>query len=142
MLHGIGPITAASFLAEVGDLRRFQYPQQLFAYAGLVPSEHSSGTRQSRGSITRTGNAHIRYLIVEAAWHYVTPIKPRTGNGPQTEVERIAAHARKRLHDRYWRLVSRGKAKQEAIVAIARELLGYLWAVAQAVASEPSPVTT
>jgi len=140
VLHGIGPITAASIQAEVGDLRRFQHPQQLFAYAGLVPSEHSSGARQSRGGITHTGNAHVRYLIVEAAWHYITPIKPRTGNGPKTEVERIAAHARKRLYDRYWRLVSRGKAKQEAIVAIARELLGYLWAVAQVVTPEPQPL--
>lgn len=142
VLHGIGPITAASVQAEVGDLRRFPHPQQLFAYAGLVPSEHSSGARQSRGGITHTGNAHVRYLIVEAAWHYITPLKARPGDGPHTEVERIAAHARKRLHDRFWRLVSRGKAKQEAIVAIARELLGYLWAVAQVVAPEPPPMIT
>lgn len=138
VLHGIGVITAAAIQAEVGDLRRFQHPQQLFAYAGLVPSEHSSGARQARGGITHSGNAHVRYLIVEAAWHYIRPITARKGDGPLTEVEKIAAHARQRLHDRFWRLVSKGKARQEAVVAIARELLGYLWAIAQVVPPEPA----
>jgi transposase len=135
-LHGIGPITAVGIVAEVGDLTRFDRPPQLMAYAGLVPSEHSSGGRQARGGITKTGNRHLRYLLVEAAWHYARPLR-LTEASAATPVGAIAHQARARLHRRYFRLLSRGKAKQVAIVAIARELLGFVWAVAHAVAAAP-----
>jgi transposase len=137
-LHGIGLITAVGIVAEVGDLTRFARPPQLMAYAGLVPSEHSSGGRRQRGGITKTGNGHLRYLRVEAAWHYARPLRVRE-TMPATAVEAIAHQARARLHRRYFRLLSRGKARQVAAVAVARELLGFVWAVAQAVAAAPAP---
>jgi transposase len=139
-LHGIGLITAVGIVAEVGDLTRFDRPPQLSAYAGLVASEHSSGGRQSRGGITKTGNGHLRYLLVEAAWHYARPIRVRTAP-PATPAEQIAQHARERLSRRYWRLVSRGKPKPVAVVAVARELLGFVWAMGQA-AAVSTPATT
>lgn len=132
-LHGIGPITAVGIVAEVGDLTRFTRAGQLFAYAGLVPSEYSSGGRQQRGGITKTGNRHVRFLLVEAAWHYARPVT-RTRTEPIDEIEAIATRARVRLHHRYVRLVSRGKSRQTANVAVGRELLGCVWAVAHAVA--------
>jgi transposase len=139
-LHGIGPITAVGIVAEVGDLTRFDRPPQLMAYAGLVASEHSSGGRQQRGGITKTGNSHLRYLLVEAAWQYARPIR-LSPSPPPTPIDQIAQQARARLQRRYFRLVSRGKPKQVAIVAVARELLGFIWAVAQATAvTHPAPV--
>lgn len=132
-LHGVGPIIAVGVLAECGDLSRFTHPSQLMAYAGLVPGEHSSGGRTQRGPITKTGNAHLRHLLVEAAWHCVRPA--RASAPPVTAVEQIAATARERLHRRFWRLVGRGKSRQVAIVAVARELLGFIWAIGQATAA-------
>jgi transposase len=132
-LHGIGAVTAASLVAELGDLRRFAHPRQLMAYAGLVPSEHSSGSRVRRGGITKTGNTHVRRLLVEAAWHYARPLRARPGGtGEVGTVATIASQARRRLPQRYWRLVGRGKARQVAVVAVSRELLGFVWAVARA----------
>lgn len=130
-VHGIGAITAIGLVAELGDLTRFTTANQVMAFAGMVPSEHSSGGRTQRGAITKTGNAHVRALLVEAAWHYVRPA--RIQPDPTTEAERIAAKARDRLHRRYHRFIARGKPKGVAIVAIARELLGSCWAVANAV---------
>lgn len=127
-LHGIGAITAIGLAAELGDLRRFTTASQVMAFAGMVPSEHSSGGRTQRGGITKTGNAHVRALLVEAAWHYVRPARVKPA--PTTEVERIAAMTRQRLHRRYHRFIARGKPKGVAIVAIARELLGSCWAIA------------
>ena len=138
-LHGVGLITAVGIVAEVGDLTRFDRASQLFAYAGLVPSEHSSGGRRQRGGITKTGNRHLRYLLVEAAWHYARPIRVSAAI-PASPAERIAQQARARLQRRYWRLVGRGKPKPVAVVAIARELVGFVWAAARAAASESAPV--
>jgi transposase len=133
-LHGVGLLTAASLVAELGDLRRFDHPRQLMAYAGLVPSEHSSGGRQRRGGITKTGNSHVRRLLVEAAWHSARPMRARPAvTGEVGTVATIAATARARLPRRYWRLVGRGKPRQVAVVAVSRELLGFVWAVARAV---------
>jgi transposase len=135
--RGVGPVTAATLVAELGDLRRFASPRQLMAYAGLVPGEHSSGSRTRRGGITKTGNAHVRRVVVEAAWQYRHP--PRVGTtlrrrqtGQPAAVIEIAWKAQGRLHKRFRRLLGRGKLKQEAVVAVARELLGFLWAIAQA----------
>ncbi|MFQ5344057.1 MAG: IS110 family transposase [Anaerolineae bacterium] len=142
-MRGVGPVTAATLVAELGDIRRFRTPRELMAYAGLVPSEHSSGGSQWRGRITRTGNAHVRRVMVEAAWHYRhTPsvfgaLRSRQSGQPET-VKAIAWKAQSRLHRRYRRMVGRGKLKQQVVVAIAREMLGFVWAIAQA-AADPGP---
>lgn len=127
--HGIGLVTAVGIVAECGDLRRFTTAPALMAYTGLVPSEHSSGSRQVRGGITRTGNSHLRFLLVEAAWQYART-KPKPLSEPVDDLDAITQHARSRLHQRYWHLLAAGKSKQVAITAIARELTGHLWAAA------------
>jgi len=139
-LRGVGLVTAATLVAELGDVTRFDHPRQLMSYAGLVPSEHSSGGRQRRGGITKTGNAHVRHVVVEAAWHYRHP--PRVGGvlkrrqlGQPTAVTELAWKAQVRLHKRFGRLLGRGKLPQQAVVAVARELLGFVWALARAVAT-------
>jgi transposase len=128
-LHGIGAVSAAGIIAEAGELTRFTSAPAFMAYTGVVPREHSSGARQSRGSITRTGNAHLRFLLVEAAWQYTRPRNETPP--PTTPVERIAQRARVRLHRLFWKLVNRGKPRQVAIIAVARELAGFIWAVGQ-----------
>lgn len=127
-LRGIGPVTAFGLLAELGDLRRFASPRKLFAYAGLVPSEHSSGGRRRHGGITRTGNRHIRYLVVETAWHMVA--KPKPSRRPlESDLELLNQRAWARLHNRYCHLLFRGKPPQQAITAVAREYLGFVWEI-------------
>lgn len=125
--YGVGPITAIGVVAEVGDLRRFTSAPAFMASTGLVPSEHSSGARTRRGSITHTGNTHLRFLLVEAAWHS-SRHRPKPPVGPRTELEALVTKARLRLHDRYTRLIFRGKPPTQAVVAVARELAGFLWA--------------
>ena len=136
-LHGVGPIIAIGLVAEMGDLTRFETARQAMAYAGLVPSEHSSGGRSSRGHITKAGNAHVRYLLVEASWHSARPAREREAG--ETVTAQIAARAQDRLRRRYLRLVSRGKPTGVAVVAVARELLGFCWAIAQAL-REDAPI--
>lgn len=142
VLRGVGLVTAASMVAEIGDVSRFTHPRQLMAYAGVVPSEHSSGGRQQRGRITKCGNSHLRRVLVEAAQHYRhlphvgSGLRKRQTGQPAAAVA-IGWRAQQRLHRRYFRLVQRGKSSQQAIVAIARELLGFIWAVAQTL-SEPA----
>jgi transposase len=137
--RGVGLITATTLVAELGDLRRFPSPRELMKYVGVVPSEASSGGRQRRGPVTKTGNRHVRHVIVEAAWHYRYPprlaglLKRRQAGQPEA-VQAIAWKAQGRLHGRYRRLLARGKSKGTVIVALARELLGFLWAIAQQVA--------
>jgi transposase len=135
-LRGVGLVTAATLVAELGDLSRFESPRQLMAYAGLVPSEHSSGGRRRRGGVTKTGNAHVRHVIVEAAWHYRHPpgrrgALRRRHLGQPAAVQEAAWTAQTRLHKRWRRLRGRGKLKQQAVVAVARELLGFVWAIAR-----------
>lgn len=139
-LRGVGLVTAATLVAELGDLQRFRTPRELMAYAGLVPSEWSSGTRQHRGAITKTGNAHVRRVIVEAAWHYrhapaVWGALRQRQKGQPERIKAIGWQAQDRLHRRYRRLVGRGKPRQQAVVAVARELLGFVWATARESAS-------
>jgi len=131
--RGIDTITAITLLAELHDFRRFRAPNQLMAYLGLVPSEHSSGPRQQRGGITRTGNRHVRRLLVEAAWHYRH--KPRVGeklaarrHGQPAAIIALADRAQLRLCRRYRRMERRGKHTTKIVVAVARELVGFLWA--------------
>lgn len=135
-LKGVQLITAAGIAVEIGDLRRFRHPRQLMAYLGLVPSEHSTGEGRRRGHITKTGNKHVRRLLVEAAWSYRhTPkasrwMKKRL-EGQPPEIVHISWKAQNRLHKRYRRLLGRGKSKQNTMTAIARELAGFVWAIGQ-----------
>jgi transposase len=138
-LRGIDTLSAMVLIAEICDFARFEHPRELMAYLGLVPSERSSGGKQRRGSITKTGNSHARRIFVEAAWHYrhaparSATMKARWNGQSQTVVDH-AFKAQERLHRRYFRLTSRGKPSQVAIVAVARELCGFVWAVARAAA--------
>lgn len=131
--RGIDDLTALTIAAELGDARRFPSAPRVMAFTGLVPSEHSSGTKQARGSITKTGNTHLRRVLVESAWHYRhhpfvgKALRQRQHGAPTDAIDR-AWHAQQRLYRRYRRLAARGKPKQQIVTAIARELSGFLWA--------------
>jgi transposase len=134
-LRGVGKIVAVSIVAEIGSLSRFSNPRQLMSYSGMVSSKHSSGTRIQRGGITKSGNAHLRRVIVEAAWAYQH--KPWVGGwlakrqqGLDEETKAIAWKAQWRLCTRYKKLLARGKNKPQIVTAIGRELLGFIWAIA------------
>jgi len=134
-LRGIDEISAIGLVAEIGDIGRFAHPRQLMAYLGLVPSEHSSGDRVARGSITKTGNAHARRLLTEAAWNY--RFQARIGRRAQQRAEDlpqalrdVAWKAQLRLTRRFARLRARGMQINKVCVAVARELAGFVWAMA------------
>lgn len=135
-LRGVRLVVAATLVAEVGDLGRFANPKQLMAYLGLVPSEHSSGARTSRGRITRAGNAHARTMLVEAGWSYRLPAREerryreRVANLPD-DVQAIGWKAQVRLCQRFRRLSAAGKPQPKVNTAIARELVGYAWDIAR-----------
>lgn len=137
-LRGVGQIVATTFVAEIGDIRRFPKPQQLMTYLGLVPSEHSSGDTVMRGSITKTGNGHVRRALVEAAHAYGFPARvsrillKRQDDLPQN-IRDIAWKAQVRLCGRFRRLMARGKLRTKVVTAIARELVGFVWAIAMEV---------
>jgi transposase len=138
--RGIDTLTAILILAELHDFRRFQSPRALMAYVGLVPGEDSSGEKHRRGRITRTGNALVRRLLVETAWHYqhrpgVGPTLRRRRKGQPGCVIAIADKAQQRLCRRFRRLAEHHKPAPKVAVAIARELAGFLWAALQ-----PAPV--
>jgi transposase len=141
-LRGVAQMTAVTIVAETGSLSRFQNPRQLMSYSGLVSSEYSSGNRIQRGGITKTGNAHLRRVMVEAAWAYQH--KPWVGGfllkrqqGLEQQIKDIAWKAQWRLCTRYKKLAAAGKNKPQIVTAIARELLGFAWAIA--VKTEPQP---
>jgi transposase len=141
-LRGVKHVTAATVVSEVTTLRRFAGPRQLMGYAGLVPREHSSGGAQRRGAITKTGNAHLRRVLVEAAWAYrhgpsTTGTLRQRQLGQPAAVIAAAQGAQGRLCARYRELAARGKAPLFIATAIARELLGFMWAIAQEI--EPLP---
>jgi transposase len=131
--RGIDTLTAIGIVAELHDFRRFDSPRRLMSYIGLVPSERSTGERERRGSITKTGNRHVRRLLIEAAWHHrykprVTgPLLKRRERQP-ARVLAIADRAQERLYARYLRMSGRGKEHTKTIAAMARELVGYIWA--------------
>jgi transposase len=134
-LRGIAVLSAMVLITEIQDFRRFTRSRELMAYLGLVPSEHSSGATERRGGITKTGNSHARRILVEAAWHYRHPpaARNRIYHAMKGESPARIAFARKaqaRLHKRYVRLLGRGKSRQVAAVAVARELCGFVWAAA------------
>lgn len=146
--RGIDTVTAMTLLAELHGFERFAKPRQLMAYLGLVPREHSSGGSVHRGGITKSGNRHIRRLLVEAAHHYrhrpgVGAALRRRRAGQPAAVIALADRAQQRLHRRYSRMVmGRGQPVAKAVVACARELSGYLWAVLAEVPLRPAPQPT
>lgn len=131
--RGINTVTAVSLVAELHDFRRFPSPRSLMSYLGLTPSEYSSGERQKRGAITCAGNRHVRRLLTETAWQYRH--RPSCGatlrerrRGQPARVIALADRAQERLCRRYARMTAQGKPHHKIVIAIARELVGYLWA--------------
>jgi transposase len=134
-LRGVDIITAMTVTAELGDITRFESPRQLMAHLGLVPSEYSSGSRRQRGGITKTGNGHARRVLIEASWSYRLPARKtahlqRKAAKTTDAVREIAWKAQKRLCRRYWHLIHKGKLQVQACTAVARELSGFIWAIA------------
>jgi transposase len=134
-LRGIDTLSALGLVTEIADFSRFRTAAEFMAFVGLVPSEHSSGERRRQGSITKAGNAHVRRLLVEAAWH--ARRRPRVGyelhrrqRGQDAVVVERAWRCQQRLYSRWQRMAGRGKPSQKIVVACARELAGFIWAIA------------
>jgi len=132
-LRGFAEISAVTIVAELGQISRFDTARQLMGYSGAVPSEESSGKRKQRGSITKTGNAHLRRIVVEAAWSYrhrpaIGPRLRKRQEGVAEPIKEIAWKAQVRLSKRYARLAV-GKDQRKIITAVGRELLGFIWAI-------------
>jgi len=135
-MRGVSLIVAATLASELGDLSRFERPSQLMAYLGLIPSEHSSGDKQRKGSITKTGNSHVRKALVEAAQAYRLPARKsraiqKRQEGVSEKICDISWKAQYRLCGRYKKLTGRGKNTNLVKTAVARELAGFAWAIAQ-----------
>jgi transposase len=135
-LRGVDLVSAATLVAEVGDFRRFGTAAELMSFVGLVPSEHSSGGSRRQGRITRTGNGHVRRILVESAWHYRR--RPRMSKAIRARNDKVSAavraiawKAQQRLHKRLLRLTGNGKPATRAVTAVARELVGFVWAIAR-----------
>jgi transposase len=133
-LRGVAQISAVTIAAELGNISRFEGARQLMGYSGAVPTEDSSGQRTRRGSITKTGNAHLRRIAIEAAWSYrlrpgIGPALRKRQEGVAEEIKEIAWKAQHRLHKRYMRLAAAGKDQRKIITAVGRELLGFIWAI-------------
>lgn len=133
-LRGVDMLTAMTIMAELGDISRFDTPRQLMAFLGLVPSEYTSGSTRRQGRITKTGNGHVRRLLVESSWCYrfvarkTKHLRSKAAH-TSTESQKIAWEAQKRLCGRYKHLITAGKLKQQACTAVARELVGFIWAI-------------
>ena len=129
---GFRTVAAMILISELGEVHRFSHPRQVMAYLGLVPTENTSNDKRRQGRITKCGNAHARWLLVECAQHYVNPPKvskelSRRQEGQSAEVRAISWRAQNRLHSRYTRLLGRRLQRNKAMVAIARELCGFIW---------------
>src|SRR6266581_2263267 len=134
-LRGIDTLTALALVAEIGDFDRFKSAEEFMAFVGLVPSERSSGEQRRQGSITKVGNSHVRRLLVESAWH--ARRRPKVGyelarrqRGQDAAVLERAWRCQQRLYQRWQRMAGRGKPQQKIVVACARELAGFVWAIA------------
>ena len=141
-LRGVDLVTAMTVLAELGDITRFDSPRELMSFLGLVPGEYSSGRRRRQGSITKTGNGHVRRVLVESAWCYRFParktrhLRRKAAAAPPT-VQALAWTAQKRLCMRYRHLYHAGKKMCVVTTAVARELVGFIWAIACEVMGRP-----
>lgn len=136
-LRGVAQTTAATVVCELGSLTRFPGPSQLMGYSGLVPREYSSGKCIQRGAITKTGNAHLRRVLVESAWTYQhrpnvqgRVLRRQKSLELSEEARQIAWKAQQRLHKRFTAMAARGKERGKIVTALARELLGFMWAIA------------
>lgn len=134
--RGVATITATSLVAEIGSFKRFISAKHFMAYVGLTPSEHSSGESRRQGSITKTGNRHVRRLLIESSWSYryqpaVKGELKKRQEGQPANILAISWKAQNRLHKKYFRLLSKGKPAGKAVTAVARELAGFIWAVTQ-----------
>jgi transposase len=136
-LRGVAQTTAATVVCELGSLSRFESPRQLMGYSGLVPREYSSGNRTQRGAITKCGNAHLRRVLVESVWAYRhrpnvqgRVLRRQKALALSEEARQIAWKAQQRLYKKFVALTARGKTSGQAMTALARELLGFLWAIA------------
>src|SRR5438552_9518781 len=134
-LRGIDTLTALALVAEIGDFDRFSSAEEFMAFVGLVTSEHSSGEQHRQGSITKVGNSHVRRLLVESAWH--ARRRPKVGyelarrqRGQDAVVVERTWRCQQRLYQRWQRMAGRGKPQQKIVVACARELAGFVWAIA------------
>ena len=137
-MRGVQLVAAMTLVAELQDFLRFDNPRQLMAYVGLVPGEHSSGPKRRQGSITKAGNSAARRMLVEVAWHYqhsprVSPIIAARHDQLPKPVTDIAWRAQLRLNAKFKRLVARRVLKNKAVVAVARELTGFVWAIGREV---------
>src|SRR5688572_4081132 len=144
-LRGIAQVSAVTIVAEIGSFARFAHPRELMGYSGTVSREHSSGERIRRGAISKAGNAHLRRIVVEAAWSYRH--RPAVGHTlavrqrhTSPAVKALAWKAQHRLHSRYRRLIGRGKCQQQTVTAVGRELLGFIWAIGRE-AEQSCPTT-
>jgi transposase len=134
-LRGVGHISAVTIAAELGNISsRFESARKLMGYSGVFPSEDSSGQRIRRGSITKSGNAHLRRIVVESAWSYRH--RPSIGarlrkrqEGVPAQITEIAWKAQNRLHKRYMKLMAAGKDQRKVMTAVGRELMGFIWAI-------------
>jgi len=132
--RGIDYLTALSLVVEIGDFKRFPCAEAFMSYLGLVPCESSSGKKRKQGGITKTGNGHLRRLLTESSWHYARPnqVSKRLLKRRESVDEgtiRYADKAMRRLHEKYTRMVFKGKTKQTSVTAVARELSGFIWGV-------------
>jgi transposase len=142
--RSIDTVTAVGLAVELHNFERFTSPRRLMAFVGLVPSEHSSGDTRRQGSITKTGNSHVRRLLIEAAWNYrhlphVASSLRRRREGQSAKLIALADRAMLRLHRRYQSMTLRGLPPQKAVVAIARELTGFVWAALSPLAAPHTP---
>jgi transposase len=140
-LRGVQTLTAMTLATEIGDIRRFRSPRALMSWVGLVPSEHSSGDRERRGPITKAGNAHLRRVLVEAGHNHRVKagsnlVLERRRQGQPAEIVGIALKAQHRLSKRYWHLAMK-KHHNVAVVAVARELCGFIWAILHVASNDP-----
>lgn len=140
-LRGVAKLTAITLATEFGTFRRFERAGEVMSYTGLVPSERSSGAKSRRGAITKTGNTHLRRVLVESAWHYrhrphLCLRQRRLQKTLPPKVAAIAWRAQERLHRRYWLLSNASKPAGKIVTAIARELVGFVWAIATEVESQ------
>jgi transposase len=140
-LRGVAKLTAVTIMTEVGTFQRFRKPTELTGYTGLVPSEYSSGGREAKGRITRTGNAHLRHVLGETAWHarhrpwLNVRLKKLLPTLPP-EVSQIAWKAQERLHRKFTKLTFHRMPSGKVATAVARELVGFVWAIGYSVETQ------
>lgn len=142
--HGVQQLTAVAVSAEIGNFQRFRKATQFMAFTGLIPSEQTTGEKKRQGGITKTGNKHVRRMLIEAAWHYddchlgASAALQKRREGVPPEIVAIAEKARRRLRCKAHRLRRARKSPNKIVTALARELAGFLWAAARASGTPPA----